>query len=179
VALKTYLLGALLGIALLLGVTVLYGVGGATAYASLEAGLVTAPPAALAVGIVGVLGGLMCKAGGVPGHFWVPDVAQGAGTTAAAFLTTVPKVGALVAAFRLLDAMPATVEWPLLVAVLAAASMTLGNLAAFAQTDPRRLLRWSGGRPSVRSATFSSRSPSPGAATWRCPRCCSTSPGTP
>ena len=142
-ALKTYLLGALLGITMLLGVTMLYGIGGATAYAELADGLATAPPAALAVGVVGVLAGLMFKAGGVPGHFWVPDAAQGAGTTAAAFLTTVPKVGALVAAYRLLDALPRTVDWPLLVALLAAASMTLGNLAAFAQTDPRRLLGWS------------------------------------
>jgi len=142
-ALKTYLLGALLGITLLLGVTVLYGVGGATAYAELADGLLDAPPAAIAVGVVGVLAGLMFKAGGVPGHFWVPDAAQGAGTTAAAFLTTVPKVGALAAAYRLLDAVPTTVDWPLLVALLAAASMTLGNLAAFLQTDPRRLLGWS------------------------------------
>lgn len=142
-ALKTYLLGALIGIALLAGVAVLYGLAGATTYIGLETRLPNAPGAAVAVGLVGILAGLMFKAGGVPGHFWVPDAAQGAGITVAAFLTTVPKIGALVAAYRLLAALPATVDWPLLIAVLAAASMTLGNLAAFTQTDPRRLLGWS------------------------------------
>ncbi|SEK68420.1 NADH dehydrogenase subunit N [Blastococcus sp. DSM 46786] len=142
-ALKTYLLGALFGILLLLGTTVLYGLGGATAYAGLATGLEGAPVAALAVGLLGVLAGLVFKAGGVPGHFWVPDAAQAAGTPAAAFLTTVPKVGALVAVFRLVDVLPGSADWPLLVAVLAAVTMTLGNLAAFAQSDVRRLLGWS------------------------------------
>jgi len=142
-AMKTYLIGALLGITLLLGVTVLYGVAGTTAYAQLADRLGEAPPSAVALGFVAVLGGLMFKAGGVPGHFWVPDAAQGASATAAAFLTTVPKVGALVAAYRLVGTMPGTVDWPLLVALLAVTSMTLGNLAAYAQTDPRRLLGWS------------------------------------
>lgn len=142
-ALKTYLLGALFGITLLLGVSVLYGVAGTSTYPGLTGGLREAPPAAVALGVVAVLGGLMFKAGGVPGHFWVPDAAQGAGTTAAAFVTTVPKVGALVAAYRLVEAVPATAGTGLLVAVVAVLSMTLGNLAAYAQTDPRRLLGWS------------------------------------
>ena len=142
-AMKTYLLGALLGITLLLGVSVLYGVTGTTAYAGLAEELVDAPPAAVVLGVVAVLGGLMFKAGGVPGHFWVPDAAQGAGVTAAAFVTTVPKIGALVAAYRLVDTLPGTVDPSLLVALLAVASMTVGNLAAYAQTDPRRLLGWS------------------------------------
>ena len=98
----------------------------------------------MAAGVVGVLAGLMFKAGWVPGHFWVPDAAQGAGGAVAAFLTTVPKVGALVAAYRLAAMLPDTLNWPpLLVAVLAIASMTLGNLAAYWQQDPRRLLGWS------------------------------------
>ena len=142
-AMKTYLLGALLGITLLLGVGVLYGVTGTTTYSELAVRLADAPPAAVVLGVVAVLGGLMFKAGGVPGHFWVPDAAQGAGVAAAAFVTTVPKVGALVAAYRLVSALPGTVDWPLLVALLAVLSMTVGNLAAFAQTDPRRLLGWS------------------------------------
>lgn len=142
-AMKTYLLGALFGITLLLGVTVLYGVSGTTAYGELADGLAEAPAAAVAFGAVSVVVGLMFKAGGVPAHFWVPDAAEGSSVTVAAFLTTVPKVGAVVAAYRLVDALPGTVDVGLLVAVLAVASMTLGNLAAYAQTDPRRLLGWS------------------------------------
>ena len=77
-ALKLYLLGAFLGIALLLGVTLLYGVAGGTTYAVLADGLSAAPRAPVALGVVCVLAGLMFKVGAVPGHFWVPDVAQGA-----------------------------------------------------------------------------------------------------
>ncbi|WP_202817344.1 NADH-quinone oxidoreductase subunit N [Serinicoccus sp. CNJ-927] len=142
-AMKTYLLGALFGILLLAGVTLLYGVSGTTSYAGLADPLAAAPRAVVAAGVVGILGGLLFKAGGVPAHFWVPDAAQGAGGAVAAFLTTVPKIGAVVAAYRLVGALPDTLAWPLLVAVLAVASMTVGNLAAYAQTDPRRLLGWS------------------------------------
>ena len=147
-ALKTYLLGALLGIAMLLGVTILFGIGGSTSYSELRSTLGAAPPAAILAGIVGVVAGLMFKAGGVPGHFWVPDATQASGTAVAAFLTSIPKVGALVAAYRFVDFLPDTsspgaVDWSLLVAVLAAGSMTLGNLAAFWQNDVRRLLGWS------------------------------------
>jgi len=105
-AMKTYLLGALLGIGLMTGVVVLYGVAGSTSYADLARSLPGAPTAAVIFGVVAVFGGLMFKAGGVPGHFWVPDAAEGASSTAAAFLTTVPKVGALVAAFRLVSVLP-------------------------------------------------------------------------
>lgn len=142
-AMKTYLLGALFGILLLLGVTVLHGVTGTTAYAELGTRLVDAPTGAVAVGVVGVLAGLLFKAGAVPGHAWVPDAAEGAGGAVAAFLTTIPKVGAVAAAHRLVVSLPDTLSWPLLVALLAVASMTLGNLAAYWQDDPRRLLGWS------------------------------------
>lgn len=142
-AMKTYLLGALFGILLLVGVTLLYGVSATTSYGELTDRLADAPAGAVAAGVVAVLGGLMFKAGGVPGHYWVPDAAEGAGGAVAAFLTTVPKIGAVLAAYRLIAMLPDTLAWPLLVALLAVASMTLGNLAAYWQTDPRRLLGWS------------------------------------
>ena len=144
-ALKYYLMGSFLGVAMLVGVTVLYGVGGATLYPELAGGLTGAPRAAVALGLVGVLAGLLFKTGAVPGHFWVPDVTQGSPVPVAAFVTTIPKVGGLVAAYRLLDsALPdSTVDRTLLVAVVAAASMTLGNLGAFFQDDPKRLLAYS------------------------------------
>ncbi|MEO7753637.1 MAG: proton-conducting transporter membrane subunit [Terracoccus sp.] len=142
-AMKTYLMGALFGILLLLGVTILSGVSGSTLHTDLADRLGDAPPAAVAAGLLAVVAGLMFEAGAVPAHFWVPDAAQGAGGTVATFLTTVPKVGALIAVYRLVLVLPDTVAWPLLVGLLAVASMTLGNLAAFWQQDPRRLLGWS------------------------------------
>jgi NADH-quinone oxidoreductase subunit N len=71
-------------------------------------------------------------------------VSQGAPAPVAAFLTVAPKIGALVALARFVDVLPAgEVGWRPLVAVVAAATMTLGNLAAFWQDDVRRLLGWS------------------------------------
>ncbi|MTE22105.1 NADH-quinone oxidoreductase subunit N [Streptomyces sp. TRM43335] len=143
-ALKLYLLGVLLGITMLLGTAVLYGLGGATDYAALAEGLSGAPRAALAVGTVALLAGPLFKAGAVPAHFWVPDAVSGATVPAAAFLTTVPKIGALVALYRVLTVLPEQVlEWRVLLAAVAVSTMTLGNLAAFAQTDPLRLLGYS------------------------------------
>ena len=48
-----------------------------------------------AAGLIAVLAGLLFKAGGVPAHFWVPDVTDGTSAPVAAFVTTVPKIGAL------------------------------------------------------------------------------------
>lgn len=140
---KTYLIGALFGITLLLGVSILYGISGATRYDELAAQLRGAPAAVVATGVVAVLAGLMFEAGGVPAHFWVPDAAQGANGVAAIFLTTVPKIGALIALYRVTTVLPHSLAWPLLIAIFAVASMTLGNLAAYGQPDPRRLLGWS------------------------------------
>lgn len=143
-ALKTYLLGVVLGTTMLLGAVVLSGLGGATGYADLRIGLVDAPPAGYSLGLVALLAGLAFKAGAVPGHFWLPDAAQGSGVTAAAFVTTVPKIGAVLAIARVvgtLDGLLVAAGWA--VAVLAAASMTVGNLAALGQDDVRRLLGWS------------------------------------
>ena len=137
--LKTYLFGILL----MLGAVLFYALSGRTRYDALGLGLDGAPTSAVAVGGLLVLAGLLFKAGGVPAHFWVPDATEGASVTAAAFLTTVPKVGAVIAVTRLLAVLPGELRWPTLVGVFAVASMTLGNLAAFAQSDVRRPLGWS------------------------------------
>jgi NADH-quinone oxidoreductase subunit N len=144
-AMKYYLSGAFLGVTMLTGTAILYGIAGATGYEPLREGLSAAPGAVAAVGLVALLAGLAFKIGAVPAHFWVPDVTDGTPPAVAAVVTTIPKIGGLVAAYRLLlVAVPAeVVDWPLLVAVLAAASMTLGNLAAFFQTSVQRLLAYS------------------------------------
>ncbi|WP_236004914.1 NADH-quinone oxidoreductase subunit N [Nonomuraea antri] len=130
-ALKYYLMGAFCGVLMLAGVTIVYGASGATAYQD-----AVAPVA----GTVLLLAGLLFKAGAVPAHFWVPDVTEGASAPVAAFVTTVPKIGAFVALYRLAGGVFGE---PALLAVLAAATMTLGNLAAFQQDNVRRLLAYS------------------------------------
>ncbi|MFC8005069.1 NADH-quinone oxidoreductase subunit N [Streptomyces olivaceus] len=144
-ALKYYLMGALLGVTMLVGTALLYAAGHATGYRELHATLPAAPYGLTAVGLVAVLAGLLFKAGAVPAHFWVPDVTQGAPTPVAAYVTTLPKIGGLIAGYRLLHQALAdtNVNWPLLLAVLAAVTMTLGNLAAFFQTSVKRLLAYS------------------------------------
>ncbi len=142
---KYFLIGALANTLLMIGVTLLFGLFGATGYPELAAGLTGGPPQgmtllALALVVVGVAS----KLGAVPAHAWMPDVAEGAPAPAAAFLTVAPKIGAAIALARLLELFPADViAWHALIATLAAATMTLGNLAALWQTDVRRLLGWS------------------------------------
>ncbi|MEZ5099003.1 MAG: NADH-quinone oxidoreductase subunit N [Thermoleophilia bacterium] len=144
-AMKYYLLGALAGVVGLAGIAVLYGAGRATAYPALAEALPAAPHAAVAFAHVAIAAPLHIKVGGVPLHFWVPDVADGAPAAVAALVTTIPKLGGLAALYRILhEAMPATsVDWPLLVGILAGLSMTLGNLAAFFQQHVKRLLAYS------------------------------------
>lgn len=144
-ALKYYLMGALFGTTMVFGAAIVYGAGGATAYPALLSTVHAAPKAALVVGAVAVLGGLLFKAGAVPAQFWIPDVVAGTRTPVAALVTTVPKLGAVVAIYRLaamvLD--PSGLNWRLLIAIIATATMILGNFAAFFQTDVRRLLGYS------------------------------------
>lgn len=141
--LKTYLFGALFGVLLMAGVTLLSGLAGTSSYQGMTEALSAAPVVAVAGGAVAVLIGLTFKAGAVPGHFWIPDASQASGIAVAAFVTTVPKIGALVALGRLAEVLPGTVDVALLLAVLAVVSMTVGNLAALAQSNVRRLLGWS------------------------------------
>ncbi|WP_138757726.1 NADH-quinone oxidoreductase subunit N [Modestobacter altitudinis] len=142
---KYYLMGAFVGVLLLLGVASVVLATGVTGYPAIGDLLGQAPAPLAALGVLGVLAGLLFKAGAVPVHQWVPDVTAGTTPTMAAYITTIPKVGAVAAAFRLLDGpfAAAPVDVPLLVAVIAALTMTLGNLAAFSQTEVLRLLAYS------------------------------------
>ena len=142
-AMKYFLLGALTSAAMLMGVALLFGTAGTTTFPGLSEGLAGGGPAVVA-GAALVVTALAFKMGGVPAHAWMPDVAQGAPAPVAAFVTSVPKVGALIALARFAVVLPeAAVGWRPLVALLSAATMTLGNLAALWQEDLRRLLGWS------------------------------------
>jgi NADH-quinone oxidoreductase subunit N len=144
-AMKHYLVGALCGVLLLVGTAALVLATGTTQYERLATLLPAAPRPVVALGVLGVVVGVLFKAGAVPAHFWVPDVTAGTTTPVAALVTTVPKLGAVGAAYRLVAGpfADAGVDAGLLLAVVAAASMTLGNLAAFRQDDVHRLLAYS------------------------------------
>lgn len=142
---KYFLVGLFASTLLLVGVTVLFGLTASTRLQDMAPALARIPQVPLLpVGLGLTLVGLLFKLGAVPAHPWVPDVAQGAPAPAAAFLTVVPKIGAAIALARLLHAFPAQAEsWRPLMALLALATMTLGNLMALWQSDLRRLLGWS------------------------------------
>jgi NADH-quinone oxidoreductase subunit N len=143
-AIKYYLLGALATGFMLFGVVLLFGLGGSTLFGAWGRSLGSANVWALAVAVGLIAVGLSFKIGAFPAYAWVPDVADGAPAPMAAFLTAAPKVGALIVLARLVVALPAAdVGWRPLIAVLAAVTMTLGNLAALRQDDVRRLLGWS------------------------------------
>jgi len=144
-AIKYYLLGALTNGAMLYGAALLFGLAASTTFGPMRAAL--ASGSGTWVGGVAValfVVGLAFKIGAAPVHQWVPDVAEGAPVPAAAFLTLVGKIGALLVLARFMATLPeGSVAWRPMVAVLAAATMTVGNLAALWQNDVRRLLGWS------------------------------------
>lgn len=142
---KYFLIGALANTLLMIGVALLFGLLGHTTYEGMSVALArTASSATLLLAVTLVVIGLAFKLGAVPAHAWLPDVAEGAPAPAAAFLTVVPKIGAALALARLLQLFPiGTAGWHPLVAILATATMTLGNLAALGQTDIRRMIGWS------------------------------------
>lgn len=141
-AIKYFLIGALTSSAMLLGVALLFGLSASTTLSGLRDGLPGNAPA-LVVGAALVVTALAFKMGSFPAYSWMPDVAEGAPAPVAAFVTAVTKVGGLIALARFVSVLPATVGWRPLVALLAAATMTLGNLGALWQDDVRRLLGWS------------------------------------
>ena len=141
---KYYLLGALTSSSMLIGVAYLFGLAGSTTLPGMRTGLAASSGPGLAVAVALVVVAVAFKLGAVPAHAWMPDVAEGAPAPVAAFVTSLPKVGAFVFLARLVLVLPADgLGWRPLVAIIAAATMTLGNLAALWQDDVRRMLGWS------------------------------------
>jgi NADH-quinone oxidoreductase subunit N len=152
--LKYFVLGALSSGMLLFGVSLLYGATGQVSFDALgTAGLFdaniggsTLHSLPLVFGLLFVLAGLAFKISAVPFHAWAPDVYQGAPTPVAAFIAAVPKVVVFVVLLRLAQGLgenAARLQWPMLLAILAAASMVLGAFAAIRQVNLKRLLAYS------------------------------------
>lgn len=140
---KFFLIGGLTNALLLVGAVLVFALAGTTHYRAMPTVLAGVDPTLLVAAVALLVVGLAFELGAVPAHAWVPDVAQGAPAPAAAFLTVAPKIGALIALARLVEVLPDAVGWRPLVAVVAAATMTVGNLSALWQNDLRRLLGWS------------------------------------
>lgn len=96
-----------------------------------------------ATGLVLFLAGMFYKLALFPFHFWCPDVYQGSSNETAAYVATLPKLGAVVILIRLAVFLKPGLEITTILALLGAVSMTFGNLSALAQTDLKRLLGFS------------------------------------
>jgi proton-translocating NADH-quinone oxidoreductase chain N len=144
-SIKYYIFGTVSGAAMLYGLSWWFGLAGTTSLAMIGERLATAPEGVVIASTVLVLAGLGYKAAMVPFHFWTPDAYDGAPLPVAAYLSVLPKLAGLVALARVLPlALPDdTAGWTTAVAVLAAATMTLGNIAALPQRNVVRLLAYS------------------------------------
>ncbi len=144
--LKYFVLGALASGILLYGISLLYGFTGTTNFTGIAAAFARgAPSLGLLFGLVFLLAGLAFKISAVPFHMWTPDVYEGAPTPVTAFFASAPKVAAVLLSTRVcLDALaPATDAWRQIMIFAALASIFLGAVAAYGQTNIKRLLAYS------------------------------------
>ena len=148
-ALKYLVLGAFASGFLLFGMAMLYGASGGTLYLNELAAKLTSyvtltrPLTLLALALIIV--GFGFKVASVPFHMWTPDVYEGAPTNVTAFMAVGVKAAAFAAFARVMfEVFPAfTVQWNMVLWVLAVATMTLGNVVAIAQTNIKRMLAYS------------------------------------
>jgi NADH-quinone oxidoreductase subunit N len=146
-AMKYFILGALASGFLLYGISMLYGATGhlELSKVAMSAASVTGNKTVLVFGVVFLVAGLAFKLGVVPFHMWVPDVYQGAPTAVTLILGAAPKLGAFAICIRFLveGLLPLAIDWQQMLVVLAVMSMAIGNLAAIAQTNFKRMLAYS------------------------------------
>ena len=144
---KYILLGAFSSALLLYGISQVYGLTGATRFDEISEALVASAGTSpgLIVGLVLIIAGLGFKVAAVPFHMWAPDAYEGAPTPVTAYLATGSKAAAFALILRLFTEalVPVAADWRLVVAIMAALTMTVGNLGALVQTNIKRLLAYS------------------------------------
>jgi NADH-quinone oxidoreductase subunit N len=146
-AMKYFVLGALASGFLLYGLSMMYGATGSLDIPQVFNAIATGQinKAVLVFGTVFIVAGLAFKLGAVPFHMWIPDVYQGAPTAVTLLIAGAPKLAAFAITFRLLvEGMSGVAtDWQQMLMLLAVASMLLGNLAAIAQSNLKRMLAYS------------------------------------
>jgi NADH-quinone oxidoreductase subunit N len=150
-AMKYFVLGALASGFLLYGLSMVYGATGSLqvvevlqAMAGGEATL-KGSQQVLVLGLVFTVAGLAFKLGAAPFHLWVPDVYHGAPTVVTLIVGGAPKLAAFAIVIRLLveGMAPLAIDWQQMLGVMAVMSLLVGNLAAIAQTNVKRMLAFS------------------------------------
>ena len=147
-AMKYFVLGALASGMLLFGMSLVYGATGTLSLPAIHDAIVGIGGdnrVLLLTGMVFLVVGIAFKFGAAPFHMWLPDTYHGAPTPITIFIGSAPKLAALGMAFRLFEGGlgPLQDYWQLLVGVLAAASLAVGNVIALAQTNLKRMLAYS------------------------------------
>jgi NADH-quinone oxidoreductase subunit N len=146
-AMKYFVLGAMASGLLLYGMSMIYGATGTLEIGGVAQALYQpgAPRALLTFGLVFTVAGIAFKLGVVPFHMWIPDVYHGAPTVVTMFIGSAPKLAAFAMTLRLLvyGMFPLVMEWQQMLLVMALLSIGLGNLAAIAQTNIKRMLAYS------------------------------------
>ncbi len=146
-AMKYFVLGAMASGFLLYGLSMMYGATGSldvnAVFKAINSGNVD--HRVLVFGLVFVVAGLAFKLGVVPFHMWIPDVYQGAPTVVTLLIGGAPKLAAFAICIRLLveGMLPLAPDWQQMLMVLSIGSLFLGNLAAIAQTNLKRMLAFS------------------------------------
>ena len=142
--LKYLIVGSFGSGVLLFGCAMVYGATGELGFRAIQEATGADDPL-FVTGMAMILAGLAFKVSAAPFHMWTPDVYQGAPTSVTAFMGAATKVAAFALTYRILvTAFPEQSEiWTIAVAVLAIASLAIGNLAAIAQSDVKRMLAYS------------------------------------
>ena len=145
-SLKYFLLGSFATAFFLYGIALAFGATGSTSIAAIAAGLTTsATPHMAFLALALMVIGLGFKVSAAPFHVWTPDVYQGAPAPVVGLMSTAPKAAAFAVLLRIMFSGFASMEhrWLILMWVLAALSMTIGNLGALMQKDVKRMLAYS------------------------------------
>jgi len=143
-SLKYFLMGSFSTGLMLMGITLIYGAKGSFDMQAISLGTAELTPM-IGSGLLLLLFSMAFKVSAVPFHFWTPDVYDGAPTVFTSFMATIVKAAGFIAFLRLFDGSFGEIhpQWQLLVAIVAAATLLIGNITAVFQQSVKRMLAYS------------------------------------
>lgn len=143
-SLKYFLMGAFSTGLMLMGIALIYGAKASFSMEAIALGTTVLTPM-LSVGLLLLLFSMAFKVSAAPFHFWTPDVYDGAPTVFTSFMATIVKAAAFIAFLRLFEGSFGEIQpqWQLLVAIITAATLLVGNITAVFQQSVKRMLAYS------------------------------------